>query len=354
MNIAQIGSVDGKTGGVSIYINYLINKKINNQVNYYKLIENSGTNEGQEIYFRIRYNFFSVINRIVDLFYIVKKYDINIFHAHTQRASFLIFLLSFFLKFKFIYTPHGFRHSQLSGLKKTIHLFIEKLILSRVNVLILLSSKEKKILYNFYKNKINFKLIDTYVDIKFKKNKISLLKNKIKDHIVIGTVANIYSIKQPELFFSIAKKFLDINKKIIFIWIGNSLEEKYTNYFKKNKLDNIIHFSNVERNQVLNILSKIDYFILTSFFETFPLALLEALSLGKTCIVNNYNGVNQIIKNKINGYLFDFNDKNSAFNIINYLVKKKIKIKKSFLISETKKYRNYITFISKHEHIYLN
>jgi hypothetical protein len=57
MNIAQIGSVDGKTGGVSIYINYLINKKINNQVNYYKLIENSGTNEGQEIYFRIRYKF---------------------------------------------------------------------------------------------------------------------------------------------------------------------------------------------------------------------------------------------------------------------------------------------------------
>jgi hypothetical protein len=48
-------------------------------------------------------------------------------------------------------------------------------------VLILLSSKEKKILDNFYKNKINFKLIDTYVDIKFKKNKISLLKNKIKD-----------------------------------------------------------------------------------------------------------------------------------------------------------------------------
>jgi glycosyltransferase involved in cell wall biosynthesis len=354
MNIAQIGSVDGKTGGVSIYINYLINKKINNQVNYYKLIENSGTNKGQEIYFRIRYNFFSVINRIVDLFYIVKKYDINIFHAHTQRASFLIFLLSFFLKFKFIYTPHGFRHSQLSGLKKTIHLFIEKLILSRVNVLILLSSKEKKILVNFYKNKINFKIIDTYVDVKFKKKKISLLENKIKDHIVIGNVANIYRIKQPELFFSIAKKFLNINKKIIFIWIGNSLEEKYTNYFKKNKLDNIIHFSNVERNQVLNILSKIDYFILTSFFETFPLALLEALSLGKTCIVNNYNGVDEIIKNKINGYLFDFNDKNSAFNIINYLVKKKIKIKKSFLISETKKYRNYITFISKHEHIYLN
>ena len=54
-----------------------------------------------------------------------------------------------------------------------------------------------------------------------------------------------------------------------------------------------------------NIYHKYDLFILPSFFEGYPNALVEAMIVGLPVISSNCNyGPTEIIKNKINGILF--------------------------------------------------
>lgn len=50
-----------------------------------------------------------------------------------------------------------------------------------------------------------------------------------------------------------------------------------------------------------------DYFVMMSDFEGCPLAVLEALSFKVPCILSNYLGADELIRNGENGYLFDLN-----------------------------------------------
>ncbi|HEC93684.1 MAG TPA: glycosyltransferase, partial [Candidatus Atribacteria bacterium] len=50
-------------------------------------------------------------------------------------------------------------------------------------------------------------------------------------------------------------------------------------------------------------LNKSEIFILPSFFEGNPKALLEAMSCGLACIGTDVEGIREVIKHKENGYL---------------------------------------------------
>ena len=57
------------------------------------------------------------------------------------------------------------------------------------------------------------------------------------------------------------------------------------------------------RSDVHEFLSAIDIFVMPSLWEGQPIALLEALAIGKPCIVSAVDGIPEIITNGINGLL---------------------------------------------------
>jgi glycosyltransferase involved in cell wall biosynthesis len=57
------------------------------------------------------------------------------------------------------------------------------------------------------------------------------------------------------------------------------------------------------RTDISEFLSAINVFILPSLWEGQPIALLEALAIGKPCIASAVDGIPEIITNGINGYL---------------------------------------------------
>jgi glycosyltransferase involved in cell wall biosynthesis len=57
------------------------------------------------------------------------------------------------------------------------------------------------------------------------------------------------------------------------------------------------------RSDVHEFLSAIDVFVMPSLWEGQPIALLEALAMGKPCIVSDVDGIPEIITNGVNGYL---------------------------------------------------
>ncbi|PSB57221.1 glycosyltransferase family 4 protein [Chamaesiphon polymorphus] len=57
------------------------------------------------------------------------------------------------------------------------------------------------------------------------------------------------------------------------------------------------------RSDIYEFLSAIDVFVLPSLWEGQPIALLEALAIGKPCIASAVDGIPEIITNGVNGYL---------------------------------------------------
>ena len=57
------------------------------------------------------------------------------------------------------------------------------------------------------------------------------------------------------------------------------------------------------RSDIHEFLSAIDVFIMPSLWEGQPIALLEALAMGKPCITTDVDGIPEIIANGVNGYL---------------------------------------------------
>ncbi|AFY91599.1 glycosyltransferase family 4 protein [Chamaesiphon minutus] len=68
------------------------------------------------------------------------------------------------------------------------------------------------------------------------------------------------------------------------------------------KIDRRVMFLGA-RTDIYEFLSAIDVFVLPSLWEGQPIALLEALAIGKPCIASAVDGIPEIITNGVNGYL---------------------------------------------------
>jgi glycosyltransferase involved in cell wall biosynthesis len=68
------------------------------------------------------------------------------------------------------------------------------------------------------------------------------------------------------------------------------------------------------RQDVPDVLASVDIFVLPSLWEAFPIALLEAMSMGKAVIGTNVDGTPEIIEHEKNGLLIEVNglEKNIA------------------------------------------
>ena len=58
------------------------------------------------------------------------------------------------------------------------------------------------------------------------------------------------------------------------------------------------------------------YFVTSTLYEGNPKAILEAMASGCVVVAPNVPGVNEVIKHKVTGILYEFNSKN-LLNIIN-------------------------------------
>lgn len=234
------------------------------------------------------------IKACIEINKIVKEEKPDIIHMHSSKAGIIGRVVVRPKYRKMFYTPHGysFLKQDDSKLKRFMYKTIEKMavIINKKCKIIACSEGEYKESLSLTKNAtyinngVNIKEIDKIVS---SKHKIDF--NKIK----ICTVGRIGFQKNPKLFNEIAENFPDIE----FTWIGDgelSDELKSSN----------IHITGWKtREEVSKTLSENDIFLLPSLWEGLPIALLEAMYLGKICIVSNVIGNRDVIKNGENGFV---------------------------------------------------
>ncbi len=139
------------------------------------------------------------------------------------------------------------------------------------------------------------------------------LKKEEKILIYVGSLKTIKgSDFLVDSFITLGREFFD-KYKIKMIFIGDGvLKEELEHKIKNNHLsDNVIFLGKKSREEIPNFLAASDVFVNASHFEGAPLSIIEALTRGLIILSTNVSGINNLIHNRINGFLFEKNNYDS-------------------------------------------
>lgn len=106
------------------------------------------------------------------------------------------------------------------------------------------------------------------------------------------------------------KKLRQSSTEFFFVWLGTSeLDAETKRKIEDYDLSDMFRFlSSAEignRGDLLSLLSIAELFVLPSFQEGLPIALVEAMALGKPCIASKVNAIPEAIENMKSGLLIE-------------------------------------------------
>lgn len=239
---------------------------------------------------------------------VLNEYKPDIIHAHDMKASFISSLVSG--KTPIISHIHNNAFdSRKLNIKSLAFLFATL-----------------KISHIYWVSNSAF---EGYFFKKLVRNKSEILYNiinKDKTHEIAEKDCNIYEYdvvylgrltypKNPERLINILKEIVGLKKSIKIAIIGSGeLTEKVKNLIAEHKLTENINLLGYMKNP-LKVLKNSKVMVLTSRWEGTPMCVLEAMALGVPIVSTPVDGVKELIKNGINGFLTD-NDSEFAKNVV--------------------------------------
>jgi glycosyltransferase involved in cell wall biosynthesis len=233
-------------------------------------------------------NFFCALKA----FLVLKKNKVDLIHVHSNIALLYAYPVAKIYKIPIIVTPHGDPYGFLKeGLKNRMFItflaWISRRLFHKVDYVIALNSNDKIKIQTYLKqNSFNIRVINSSVSIpKLTKTKENLTNRKVK-LLTVGRLTALKGIdKLINAFKLISKEYLDsIHLNIV----GDGEEmETLKKIVIKLKLEEQITFNGfIELTDPFY--ENADIFVFPSADEGFGLALLEAMSYGLACIVNDY------------------------------------------------------------------
>jgi len=252
---------------------------------------------------------------ILDLVRLVKKEKPDIIHTHTINGNFYGRLAAFLSGYKVVTTVHTYMHEAVKDLYKSV--FIQKLVLWQndftakyadgfiatslgIKNFLLKKGVPAHKIYLIY-NGLDWHI---YEKVKIDFNKV---KNKLgikEGEKVVGCIARLVPIKGlPSLLFATQRlsKIMS-NIKVLIVGEGPFKAELEFSARKLKISDKVIFTGFCQ--DILPFLQLIDIFVIPSFFESCPYALLEAMAMGKPVVARAVGSLPEIIEAEKTGILF--------------------------------------------------
>jgi glycosyltransferase involved in cell wall biosynthesis len=124
-------------------------------------------------------------------------------------------------------------------------------------------------------------------------------------HQLVVHVANFTPKKRHEDLVRAARLVVDQEPQVSFLLVGQGpLEPEVRAQIEDLNLKNNVVFAGF-RTDAPRIIAAADVFVLPSQFEGLPIALLEAMALGRPVIASRVGGVPEVILDGVDGLLID-------------------------------------------------
>ncbi len=351
MNILHISRTMGQ-GGAEKVVYQLCKEKTNNITmiiastgGYYEeLLTDAGTKHYNIPDLECK-NPIQMIKTYLTLHKIIIYEKIDIIHSHHRMAAFYSKILTYFHPhIKRVYTAHNVFNNKKELTKFSL----------QGSTIIACGNGVKTNLVNFFKiNPKNIKIIYNSIE-NDTQNTIGLEFQNYKNKILIGTIGRLTEQKGIDVFIRSLEPIIKKNNQVYGIIIGDGeLKSELIQLTRELRINNNVKFLGFKSN-VLELIRSLDFLILASRWEGFPLTPIEAFSEKKTIIATNISGNNEIVVNNYNGLLFEKDNATQLTERINYLITNKSvreKLEKNAFNDYIKKY-SYSTFIKKYYKIY--
>ena len=122
-------------------------------------------------------------------------------------------------------------------------------------------------------------------------------------HLVVGTVAVFRQQKRLEDWLEVASRIAQARDDVTFLLAGHGPEEAILH----TKVETLALSDRVRmpgfRPDGRRVLGLVDVFLMTSAYEGLPLALLEAMALGKPVVATAVGGIPEVVSNGAEGWL---------------------------------------------------
>ena len=277
-------------------------------------------------------NFFRYFDpfTVIKLIRLVRKYNVNIIHAHLSRDLAHLFWVALFLK------PLPIILDKQVSSKISKKSFIHRLIYGKVSKIFVLSTYLKQNVLEtcpVSDDKVvvipgGVKLVD--YDI------ASSMRNQIRnewklsdDDFVFGTVCRIDRQKGLEELVRAFGRIVKEKPSVKLVVVGEPTagEPEFSNRLlqivDELKLTNKIIFTGY-RSDVPQVLSAFDLFVLPSYEESFGYVFIEALASRLPVIATNSGGVPDIIEDSVCGVLVPPKNQESLYNAMIRLLNNKL------------------------------
>jgi glycosyltransferase involved in cell wall biosynthesis len=291
----------GMHGGIANYVKNIIDTSEN--LNYFVCSEEFEKEIYKDLFSDIDTIDFPInkglIHQIANIFKLVKStskssWTIN---AHALKMGLLASILKIINpKIRFVYTDHGSPYKQKKSiLVRTIYFIVEYAITQLADKRVFIRTKEYDE-WRRYKSidPSNLLCIPTEIDLPTLKS-----KKAITNDILIIMTGKFYHLKNPDLFYEIASQDFDSHQKVKFLWVGEGAEKSPF------KAENLEFQSQLSQDKIVQLHQSASILLVTSRIEIVPLMVIEAMKYNTLVISYAYEGVEELIKNGVNGYIFE-------------------------------------------------
>jgi len=239
---------------------------------------------------------------------LIGREKIDIVHAHGTRANSNMFWAARQRRLPIIYTCHAWSfHVDQHPVIKKIRIWSEDFLTSRASVNICGSQANRDTARQLFRNfdaaiihnSVDAQKFNPYKEYRDVRPELGIDENDL----VIASIARFTLQKQPlrliEAFSLIARQVP--HAKLLMVGEGE-LKEKAMVLIDALGLQGRVILQPF-RTDVPELLAATDIFVLPSLWEAFPIALLEAMSMGAAVIGTNVDGTPEMVEHGENGLL---------------------------------------------------
>jgi len=285
-------------------------------------------------YMRREINFFRDILAFIELYLLIRKGKYTIVHTHSSKAGILGRLAAKIAGVKIvIHSVHGLPFFDYQNrLLNYIYILCERFAALFTDRLIsVCEAIVRKAVAAGVAKEDKFRTIYSGIELEHYFNSDVPIAKKQKelnldpDAPVVGNISRLFSLKGHNYLLEAASQVAELFPETKFLLVGDGiLKKKLMRQAEDLKIrDNVIFTGLVEREDVPKLISVMDVVVHTSLREGLPRVLPEALAMAKPVIAFEVDGIGEIIKDGINGYLIPPKDSRKLANSIIHLLKDK-------------------------------
>ncbi|MFL5742814.1 MAG: glycosyltransferase family 4 protein [Flavisolibacter sp.] len=243
----------------------------------------------------------------------IKEQKVQLVHAHGTRANSNVLWASRSLNIPVVYTVHGWSfHPDQNPLVKKIRILGERYLTSHSNLNISVSASNqqtgKDVISSFQSvvvnNGIDLKKFNPDISHRDIRTELGIAR----DVLLVVFVARFTTHKQPLSLIRAFAQALPQLADMHLLMVGDGdQKEDAVKLIETLGIKEKITLEKF-RQDVPDVLSAADIFVLPSLWEGLPIGLLEAMAMGKAIIASKVDGTSEIIRHDENGWLVETDD----------------------------------------------